>query len=92
MSFSTIPHTLLFPILPRPTYAPHANPRTKVDFHQEDGTLIKNIISNGPSMDDGDLHMTYCFEFDWPHIEEGSAEAEKEVEKMTGVSLTHFLA
>jgi hypothetical protein len=54
-----------------------------VDFEQEDGSHIKNIISDG---DDGDLFMTYAFEFRLPGVEEGSEQAEKEVQRFKGVS------
>jgi hypothetical protein len=57
----------------------------KVDFEQDDGTHVRNVISNGPSGDD-DLHMTYMFEFRYPNIEPGSEEAEKQKTRMKGVS------
>jgi hypothetical protein len=58
----------------------------QVDFIQENNTVIKNIISAGPSLQDDDLHMTYAFELDYPGLEEGSVEAEAEAEKMTGMA------
>jgi len=61
-----------------------------LDFEQEDGTHIRNIISDGPSGGVKDLHMTYAFEFRLPEVKEGSAEAEKELQKLKGVSLLSF--
>ncbi|KAF7556402.1 hypothetical protein G7Z17_g1455 [Cylindrodendrum hubeiense] len=54
-------------------YAP-----TRVDFHQEDGTNISNIVSKGA---DGELLMTYAFEFRHPDVAEGSEEAKDIQEK-----------
>lgn len=50
---------------------------------QEDGTVIRNIVSEGPSGELEDLNMTYMFEF-W--LEEGSAELVKEVAHLKAVS------
>jgi hypothetical protein len=55
----------------------------QVDFEQEDGSVVKNIISDGA---DGALYMTYAFEFRFPDLREGSAEAEAQREKLKGVS------
>ncbi|KAF2847992.1 DUF1857-domain-containing protein [Plenodomus tracheiphilus IPT5] len=57
-----------------------------VDFEQEDGSHIRNIISSGSSGEDHDLYMTYVFEFRFPHIKEGSDEAEKEVMRLKGMA------
>ncbi|KAJ4985251.1 hypothetical protein SVAN01_09293 [Stagonosporopsis vannaccii] len=57
-----------------------------VDFEQEDGTHIRNVVSDGPSGEEGDLHMTYMFEFDLPGVEEGSEEKAKEVKKLKGMA------
>ncbi|KAF2677240.1 DUF1857-domain-containing protein [Lentithecium fluviatile CBS 122367] len=57
-----------------------------VDFQQDDGTHIRNIVSDGPSGDESDLHMTYMFEFRFPHIEANSAEAEKEKTRLKAMS------
>ncbi|OAK96007.1 DUF1857-domain-containing protein [Phaeosphaeriaceae sp. SRC1lsM3a] len=55
-----------------------------VDFIQEDGTTVKNIISaSGPGGDEN-LHMTYVFEFDFPQLEEGSEAANAQLEKVQG--------
>ncbi|KAF2184255.1 DUF1857-domain-containing protein [Zopfia rhizophila CBS 207.26] len=56
-----------------------------VDFEQDDGTHIRNIVSDGPSGTPSDLHMTYMFEFRLPHIQEGEA-AEKELARLKGMS------
>jgi len=55
--------------------------RLKIDFHQDDGTLISNIVSEGPSGKPEDLMMTYCFEWRRPDVEEGSADMEKVMEQ-----------
>ena len=62
----------------------------KVDFEQEDGTHIRNIVSDGPSGEIEDLNMTYMFEFVVPHVQEGTPEAEKEIQKFKGVSTYSF--
>ncbi|KAH5053924.1 hypothetical protein HBH96_145940 [Parastagonospora nodorum] len=54
-----------------------------VDFEQEDGSVVKNVISDGA---DGALYMTYAFEFRFPDLREGSAEAEAQREKLKGTS------
>ena len=43
-------------------------------------------MSDGPSGEANDLHMTYAFEFELPHIQEGSEEAGKELKRLKGVS------
>jgi hypothetical protein len=58
-----------------------------VDFVQEDGSVIKNIVSDGPSGEKEDLHMTYAFEFSLPDVAEGSEEAGKELKRLKGVCL-----
>lgn len=50
-------------------------PPSRVDFKQEDESTISNIVSKGP---EGDLFMTYSFEWRHPKVEEGSSE-EKEL-------------
>jgi hypothetical protein len=57
-----------------------------VDFQQEDGSIVKNIISDGASGEAKDLHMTYAFEFNFPNVEEGSEEAEEQMKKLKGTS------
>lgn len=47
-------------------------PPARVDFEQEDGSTISNIVSKGPG---GELLMTYSFEWRHPDVAEGSAEA-----------------
>ncbi|KAH7009872.1 hypothetical protein EDB80DRAFT_892003 [Ilyonectria destructans] len=49
-------------------------PPNRVDFHQEDGSNVANIVSKGP---DGELLMTYSFGWRHPDIAEGSEEAKK---------------
>ena len=46
----------------------------QVDFNQENGSTISNVISDGPSGTDADLHMTYVFEWLNPEIDEDSTE------------------
>lgn len=55
---------------------------TWVDFHQEDGTVIRNLIAAGPDGTDESLHMTYMFEWHYPKIEEGSVEAKETHERL----------
>lgn len=47
---------------------------SRVDFEQENGSFISNIVSKGQ---DGELWMTYAFEWRHPDVAEGSEEAEK---------------
>ena len=62
-----------------------------VDFEQEDGTHIRNIISDGASGGIEDLHMTYAFQFVLhPSIEEGSEQVEKETARLKAVSFLSF--
>ncbi|KAH9906302.1 DUF1857-domain-containing protein [Xylariomycetidae sp. FL2044] len=44
----------------------------RVVFLQEDGSSIVNVVSRGP---EGELYMTYVFEWRRPEVEEGSEEA-----------------
>ncbi|KAL1836852.1 hypothetical protein VTJ49DRAFT_4585 [Mycothermus thermophilus] len=44
----------------------------RVDFEQEDGTRIGNYVSEGP---EGELYMTYVFEWRVPGVKVGSEEA-----------------
>lgn len=50
----------------------------RVDFEQPDGSTISNIVSTGP---DGELLMTYAFEWRYPDVSEGSEEAKTLEEK-----------
>ncbi|KAI2630283.1 DUF1857-domain-containing protein [Hypomontagnella submonticulosa] len=50
----------------------------RVDFKQPDGSSISNIVSEGP---DGELLMTYAFEWRYPDVEERSEEAKALEEK-----------
>ena len=58
---------------------------TQVDFEQEDGSHVRNIIADGAGGDE-DLYMTYAFEFRFPHLQEGSPEAEEQLQKVKKVS------
>ncbi|KAF3057022.1 hypothetical protein GL218_06095 [Daldinia childiae] len=49
-------------------------PPCRVDFGQPDGSSISNIVSEGP---DGELLMTYAFEWRYPGAKQGSDEAKK---------------
>ncbi|PSN68864.1 DUF1857-domain-containing protein [Corynespora cassiicola Philippines] len=57
-----------------------------VDFVQEDGATIRNIVADGPSGELDDLHMTYMFEIRRPDLKEGSAEAEQELKRLKGMA------
>lgn len=46
-------------------------PPSRVDFKQEDGSNISNIVSKGP---EGEFMMTYSFEWRHENIKEGSSE------------------
>lgn len=50
-------------------YAP-----SRVDFRQEDGSTISNVVSRDP---EGGLMMTYVFEWRHPEVAERSDEGEK---------------
>lgn len=58
-------------------YAP-----SRVDFRQEDGSSIQNIISRGA---DGRLLMTYVFEWRRPDVEDGSDKAAEMAESYSNV-------
>ncbi|KAI1459445.1 DUF1857-domain-containing protein [Annulohypoxylon moriforme] len=45
---------------------------SRVDFKQPDGSTVSNIVSEGP---EGQLMMTYVFEWRYPNVKEGSDEA-----------------
>jgi hypothetical protein len=59
-----------------------------VDFIQEDGAHIRNVVSDGPSGEKDDLHMTYMFEINLPE----GADVEAEQAKFKGVSLNLSIA
>ncbi|KAH9839675.1 hypothetical protein Tdes44962_MAKER08018 [Teratosphaeria destructans] len=50
---------------------------TMVDFHQPDGAVITNTVSDGPGLTENDYHMTYTFEWRDESIAEGSIEHKK---------------
>lgn len=56
---------------------------SRVDFKQEDGSNISNIVSKGP---DGSLQMTYAFEWRHPDITAGSEEETQLREKYEKLS------
>ncbi|CAN9438264.1 unnamed protein product [Alternaria alternata] len=57
-----------------------------VDFEQEDGSHVRNIISDGPSGETEDLNMTYAFEWIMPNLQEGTPEADKERQRLKGMA------
>ncbi|RYN22869.1 hypothetical protein AA0113_g8835 [Alternaria arborescens] len=57
-----------------------------VDFEQEDGSHVRNIISDGPSGETEDLNMTYAFEWIMPSLQEGTPEADKERQRLKGMA------
>jgi len=57
-----------------------------IEFKQEDGSIIRNIISEGSSGTVEDLQMTYMFEWMFPNIEEGSTEAGEQFKKVKGTA------
>ena len=52
--------------------------QTRVDFHQMNGSLVMNLISRGP---DGELFMTYSFDWLHPEVDEGDSEKVEELRK-----------
>ncbi|ETS86877.1 hypothetical protein PFICI_00705 [Pestalotiopsis fici W106-1] len=73
--FSTVTRDVTFKGAPAPVrevcthYAP-----SRVDFEQDNGSFISNIVSKGP---DGELLMTYSFAWAHPDLADGSPEVEK---------------
>ncbi|CBX91847.1 hypothetical protein LEMA_P045530.1 [Plenodomus lingam JN3] len=53
-----------------------------IDFEQQDGSHIRNIISTGSSGSPTDLYMTYTFEFKFPDLQRGSDEAHRQLGKL----------
>jgi len=43
----------------------------KVDFHQDDGSMVGNIISDGPSGKPEDIHLTFTFQWLNQDVEKG---------------------
>lgn len=58
----------------------------RVDFRLEDGSEVANIVGDGPSGDEHDLHLTYAFKWVMPDIAEGSEEAKQTLAKQQEVS------
>ncbi|KAF2172010.1 hypothetical protein M409DRAFT_63519 [Zasmidium cellare ATCC 36951] len=53
---------------------------TKVDFWQPSGALITNTVSDGASLEEHDLNMTYTFEWR-EEVAEGSEEHKKLIQQ-----------
>jgi hypothetical protein len=53
---------------------------------QEDGSVIKNIVSDSGEGGKENLHLSYAFEMDFPKLEEGSKEAEEQLKKSKGTA------
>jgi hypothetical protein len=60
----------------------------RVDFEQEDGTTIGNYVSEGA---DGELYMTYVFQWRAEGVEEGSEQATALKERYRKVSSGLYL-
>jgi hypothetical protein len=56
----------------------------RVDFEQENGSTISNVVSTGP---DGELMMTYAFEWRHPSVAAGSPDAKTLEEAHTKVGV-----
>lgn len=60
-------------------------PNMKVEFAQPNGGLVCNVVSEGA---EGELYMTYTFQYLYPGIEEAEAEAKGEqTRKMARVAV-----
>lgn len=57
----------------------------KVDFHQANGSLVSNIISQGAG-GDMDLYMTYTFQWLHPEVEAGSPKVAELQKTYTGMA------
>ncbi|KAH7125170.1 hypothetical protein B0J11DRAFT_486525 [Dendryphion nanum] len=60
-----------------------------VEFEQDDGTVIRNVISRGSGRGEdgeGELYMTYLFEIDLVGIKEGEEEEESERVRLTAMA------
>lgn len=64
-----------------PKITNHLPPPPQIDFHQESGAIITNTISDGGSLADADMNMTYTFEWRHKELVEGSAEHERLVQQ-----------
>ncbi|KAF2396916.1 DUF1857-domain-containing protein [Trichodelitschia bisporula] len=57
-------------------------PYMKVEFRQPDGSLVMNIVSEGPrGAEEGDLQMTYTFEWLHPEMSQGELAERKGKER-----------
>jgi hypothetical protein len=54
-----------------------ANNTCKVDFHQPNGAVITNTVSDGPGMTENDYNMTYTFDWAYEDVAAGSDEHKK---------------
>ncbi len=61
----------------------------RIDFEQEDGTRVGNYVSEGP---DGELYMTYVFQWKVDGVATGSVEAGELAAKYKKVSFLPCLA
>lgn len=63
---------------------------TKVDFLSPGNynSLAQNVISDGPSMTDEDLNLTYIYDWTYSEVEAGSADEQKKVEEQKNVAKT----
>ncbi|KAH7126078.1 hypothetical protein EDB81DRAFT_698590 [Dactylonectria macrodidyma] len=52
-------------------------PPSRIDFHQQDGSSVANIVSRGA---DGEMLLTFSFQWRHPSVEVGSEQA-KEIEE-----------
>lgn len=43
----------------------------QIDFHQPNGSVISNIVSDGPSGEVEDMYMTYTFSWLHPELKDG---------------------
>ncbi|KAJ9619504.1 hypothetical protein H2203_008282 [Taxawa tesnikishii (nom. ined.)] len=60
----------------------------QVDFHQTNGSVISNIISDGPSGEPTDLYLTFAFQWVNKGVEAGSSEAEQLMKKYKAMAKT----
>ena len=79
-AFRTTQRVRLFYSVMFPPWLMHLH--TEVDFHQPNGALITNTISDGPGLTENDYNMNYTFEWRFPDILDGSKEHKKKWEEM----------
>lgn len=54
---------------------------SQVDYHQENGSLITNIISAGPSGKPEDVYMTFAFDWLHPELEDEDGEEARKLKE-----------